>query len=250
MSNRKKWTIGLIIAALLALPIGGYLGYRAWLGGLQRKWLQRFEADLRSPKRFRLPAGGPSQGPARAPVTVVLFTDLQCVACARLERSLGELVRQNPGRIRLIHRSFPLDGSCNPLLRGRRFHRHACLASRLLACAGRQGKLWAYRAALFSRARDLQPKLMLSLARQSGLELKRLEACGSSKWARHAVDADLKAGMALGVASTPVLFFNGHRIRGSWSTKLLQRVLDRAVGAGSGANRRSRAAGDGGPGDG
>ena len=50
----------------------------------------------------------PAQGPATAPVTVVMFSDFQCPACSATEPILRKVIEQYPGKIRFVVRDYPL----------------------------------------------------------------------------------------------------------------------------------------------
>ena len=54
------------------------------------------------------PSDVPVQGPADAPVTILVASEFQCPFCARIGPTLRELVRRHPGQIRLAFGHFPL----------------------------------------------------------------------------------------------------------------------------------------------
>ena len=87
----------------------------------------------------------PSSGPAKAPVTIVAFTDFQCSYCRRGHETMKEIEKAYPGKIRLIQRQFPLD-----------FHKRARAAAEAALCAGDQGQFWAYADKLFANQQKLE----------------------------------------------------------------------------------------------
>ena len=78
-----------------------------------------------------------------APVTIVEISDFECPYCQKASQTLAELRTLYPGKLRLVFRNFPLDESCNKLLK-RQIHENACAAARAAFCAGEQGQFWPY----------------------------------------------------------------------------------------------------------
>jgi protein-disulfide isomerase len=54
---------------------------------------------------YKVPRGSsPADGPADAPVTIVVWSDHACVHCNRVQIALDELRRLFPGQVRFVHR--------------------------------------------------------------------------------------------------------------------------------------------------
>ena len=88
---------------------------------------------------IEIPPGAPSTGPADAPVTIVEFTDYQCPYCHRAQGVIDQVLARYPGKVRLVHMEFPLDG-----------HPEAVPAARAARCAGEQGKFWEFHRSLMT----------------------------------------------------------------------------------------------------
>src|SRR5437870_12958443 len=86
-------------------------------------------------------AGAPSDatrpanvlGPAKAPVTIEFFSDLQCPQCARYEPIVKSLKTEFGDKVRMVLRHFPLNT-----------HEHAVLAACAAEAAANQGKFWQW----------------------------------------------------------------------------------------------------------
>jgi protein-disulfide isomerase len=76
------------------------------------------------------PESEPAQGPADAPVTIVEFSDFQCPHCRQAQATLQQLLRRYAGKVRLVHRDFPV-----PQL-------HPGAAAEAARCADEQGEFW------------------------------------------------------------------------------------------------------------
>jgi protein-disulfide isomerase/uncharacterized membrane protein len=160
-----------------------------------------------------LPTSGLSIGPADAVVKIEEFTDYQCPHCGNAHTVMMEVLRRFPGKLRLVHRDFPLDMACNPKVT-RPFHPNACQAAYYGRCAAQQGKYWPLDALLFQHRERLEEDQLKALASKVGLDLDRLARCVASPLTQSAILADIQDGLRLGVEGTPTLFVNGEKIVG------------------------------------
>ena len=159
---------------------------------------------VRQDSTFDIPvAGTPILGDAKAPVTVVLFTDLQCPYCAQMAPVLRELQSQSPKTLKVSFRHFPLVS----------IHDKAMGAHQALWAAGKQGKFWEYFEKITPQFRNLTDSTLLSTARDLKLDPARFQADWHSNEALSAVTADMKLGEEVGVEGTPSLFLNGKPTR-------------------------------------
>jgi protein-disulfide isomerase len=146
--------------------------------------------------------------PARAsgePLVVEEFSDYDCPFCAQsFEKTRKALAGRTD--VRLVHRHFPLDPSCNPALQ-RAIHPEACELARAGVCAKTQGRGEEMDALLFeTQGRRLPPT---ELATRLGLDVPAFRACLASREAADQVAADVAAGIRLGVRATPTFVVDG-----------------------------------------
>jgi protein-disulfide isomerase len=165
-----------------------------------------------------------ARGPSDAPVTIVEFSDFECVHCAALHQALEETWLRSAGLIRIVFRHFPLDSACNPLVQSR-FHPLACDAAVAAECAGEQGKFWQYHDLLFENQKHLTPQRLRNFARDLNLDMGRFENCLQNPDTRRRVEDDVALGVKLGVNSTPTMLLNGRVIRGALDAATLQRAV-------------------------
>jgi len=139
---------------------------------------------------------------ARQPrLTVIEYSDYQCPHCERGHKELRARVAANPEQVRFIHRHFPLDDSCNPLVR-RPFHPRACALARWVVCAGRQGKAWEANDLIFAE-RGQAGLTRDGLASRLGLDHAQFVRCLDDPTSLAAIRRDIDAGLELGVRGTP-----------------------------------------------
>jgi protein-disulfide isomerase len=143
-------------------------------------------------------------GDPKAPVTLVLFTDLQCPYCARMAPVLQNLREQHPKSLRIGFRHFPLVS----------IHDKSMSGHLALWAAQRQNHLWDYYFKLAPNFRALSDEALSSTARELGLDMQKFDADRHSEEARQAVEADMKFGESVGVNGTPSLYLDGRAIHG------------------------------------
>jgi protein-disulfide isomerase len=161
---------------------------------------------------------GPSRGPRDAPVTIVEFSDFQCVFCRQVQETLNRVLEAYPSQVRLVYRHFPL-----------RNHDLAGPAAEASVCAEEQGRFWAYHDALFAHQDELSEPKLLDLALQADLDTESFEACLAEGRYRERVAADFQAGREGGVRATPAFFVNGRPIFGVESLETFRELIDREL---------------------
>lgn len=159
------------------------------------------------------PISGLTLGPKDAPITIEEFTDFECPHCGNAHQVMMRVVQRFPGKIHLIHRDFPLDIACHPMMQGP-FHTYACQAAYYARCAGRQDKYWPYEAKLFENREHLTSKDLQGFAEEVGLDVAKLAKCAKSASIRQAVIEDIRRGLKRKMKGTPTFYVNGEMIVG------------------------------------
>ncbi len=173
--------------------------------------------------------GAPFKGSAKAPVTIVEFSDFHCPFCRRVIPTLAQLESQYGEKIRLVFRDFPIEN----------LHPGASKAHEAARCANEQGKFWAYHDKLFDAPPKSSPEIFKELANEVGLNANDFETCVNSGKYQAAIKEDIAEGNRVGVSGTPAFFINGRQISGAQPLEAFTRVIDdeltRVVAAQSGA---------------
>jgi len=157
-------------------------------------------------------------------ITLVEFSDFECPACARAFTDLSRLLAAGEVPVKLVHRNFPLSSDCNPQV-SQQGHVHACQAAVAYECAAAQGKSQEYSRTLFQNQSALDTPSLVGYAARLGLDQREFERCLASPAAVAKVAADVAAGAAAGVESTPTFFINGRRVPGSLRPEHFQYAL-------------------------
>ena len=192
----------------------------------------RVVVNLKPPPVLRVDVavdGAPIKGPAKAPVTIVEFSDFHCPFCRRVLPTLAQLESQYGEKVKLVFRDFPIDN----------LHPGASQAHEAARCANEQGKFWAYHDKLFASPPKSSPEIFKGLAKEVGLDMPGFENCFDSGKYQAAIKKDIEEGNRVGVTGTPAFFINGRIVSGAQPLEAFSRIIDdelaRVVAAQSGA---------------
>jgi protein-disulfide isomerase len=145
----------------------------------------------------------PFLGSSSAPVTIVEFSDFQCPFCARAVPALERLVAENPGKIKVVYKNFPLD-----------FHPDSFLAHRAAAAAGQQGKFWEMHHLIFENQHSIKRDDLIRFAVQLKLDMQKFMRDLDDSALAKRIEADKEEGTRLGVSGTPTFVVNGKMASG------------------------------------
>ncbi len=170
----------------------------------------------------------PSVGPATAPVTIVEYADLECPECAHMQKFLEQEVIPKYGKqVRIVFKEYPLVA----------IHDWALTAAIANECAYVQkpSAFFRYRSMIFGNQSTINGAnvrtLLLDFGQRSGLNRLSLATCLDSKKTLPRVEADMREGQRLGIASTPTLFINGRPLVGMPTPAHFYEVLNEALAA-------------------
>ena len=165
-------------------------------------------------------ADDPVRGNAKAPVTLVLFSDFQCPFCANVEPTLAEVQKQYGDKVRIVWKHQPLS-----------FHPNAFPAAEAAEAAREQGKFWQMHDKLFASQRELSPETYERIAREIGLDVKRFQESTRSGRFRGRIQSDQQLASRVGANGTPTMFVNGEKVAGAVPFGTLKAVIDRKLAA-------------------
>jgi protein-disulfide isomerase len=201
-------------------PIRGFLTQQraqaardAYLAKLKAKTPVHIYLD--PPREKVAEADSPAKGPAGAPIEMIEFSDFQCPFCLRAHPTVQQILSTYGDRIRFVYRNYPLPG-----------HPNARPAAEAAQCANEQGKFWPYHDRLFADAGRLTDADLKQAASDLGLDRTKFDACVASSKYKDRIDADIKAGEALGITGTPAFFINGRLVSGAQPLAVFKRVID------------------------
>ena len=163
--------------------------------------------------------GAPARGGAKAPVTIVEFSDFHCPFCKRVVPTLKELETKYGDKVKVVVRDYPID----------QLHPGARKAHEAARCAGEQGKFWEFHDVLFTGEPDSSPQRLKAYAKQVGVDVAKFDGCVASGKAKELVQKDIDEAGRLGINGTPAFFINGELISGAQPLDSFVRVVDREL---------------------
>jgi protein-disulfide isomerase/uncharacterized membrane protein len=174
-----------------------------------------------------------SHGPAEAKTTIVVYGDLTCAYHASAYMMLERPLKSHP-EIRYIFRDFPLDSTCNDLVK-QQINGHACEASRLAIAAGQLGgpaSYWKAHDWIVRHRGNPGDWTIDKLAQLTGLDPAALERTTNTPQVNGILSANITLAKQAGVMASPTIFVNGKMVAGWRTPGLLDRVVSAAVQSG------------------
>jgi protein-disulfide isomerase len=163
---------------------------------------------------YKVPRGeGPSEGPADAPVTIVVWSDYACGYCNRVQDTLDRLDRLYPAQLRWVHRTLPLDDDNT-------------LASEAALAAAAQGRFRPMHARMFALRGHVDRADVELVARELGLDMLKFRADLDTRVRRKEIAADMEDAQRLGVTGTPTFFVNGRPVHGNQPLQVFADIVD------------------------
>lgn len=159
----------------------------------------------------RVPVLVPNDGAA---VVIVKFNDYQCPPCGQTfmeyKPVLAKWAKQQPGKVRLVMRDYPLERQCNSSV-SQDLHPSSCDAAVAVRLAREKGKAEAMEDWLFANQSTLTPEGVKAAAATVG-GVTGFDARFAATL--ELVKGDIAQGAQLKVSGTPTFFMNGLRLPG------------------------------------
>jgi len=170
------------------------------------------------------PATSPFRGAGNAKVVIQEFSDFQCPFCSRIEPTIDQLVKDYPGKVKVVWRNMPLP-----------FHADAPLAAEAAREAfvqkGNDG-FSKMRELLFEHQSDpdgLKRTQLEGYAAQVGLDPKKFGKALDDGTHKAAIEADRKAADDAGISGTPAFVIGPYFLSGAQPAVKFKRLVERVL---------------------
>jgi protein-disulfide isomerase len=168
---------------------------------------------------------GPAKGPAKAAVTIVEFSDMQCPHCQKAAAGIDQLLAQEP-EAHFVFQNFPLPS-----------HNWAEKAAGYVDCVGRASAggaandaVWKFIQKTFDEQANITEanidEKLKAIATASGANGDEIAACAVKPDTKARIEASLALGKSVGVNGTPTLFINGRNVPGGAPVELMKKIVD------------------------
>jgi protein-disulfide isomerase len=165
-------------------------------------------------------SGSPFQGPANAPIAIVVFSDFECPYCARVGSIIDQIRQQYPKEVKSVFKHFPLPN-----------HKHALAAAKASIAADAQGKFWEFHDQLFKNYSQLNDQKIEEIRIDLGLDKARFHKVMEAPQTMQKIVKDRQEGEAAEVRGTPTIFVNGRMVRPA-SQEGIKEAVEEALKAG------------------
>jgi len=167
--------------------------------------------------------GAPSFGAPDAPLSLVMFSDMECPQCRAESESLRKnLLASFPTQVRVYFMDFPLSS----------IHPWASQAATMGRCVLEQGQphFWSYIDWIYANQNDVKPDNLRAkveqFAKNDKLDLMSFGHCldNPAKMTGE-VDKEIAIGKSLNINETPTIFLNGRRLVGNIEWDQLKAII-------------------------
>ncbi|HYF96497.1 MAG TPA: thioredoxin domain-containing protein [Patescibacteria group bacterium] len=161
------------------------------------------------------------KGAGNKGVTLIEYGDFQCPACKSYYPMVKQIKESYGDDITFQFRHFPLT----------QIHPHAFAASRAAEAAGKQDKFFDMHDMLYENqdswtSQSNVTTIFEGYAQQLGLNMEQFKADVLNAETAAVINADLKAGNAIGASSTPTFVLNGSKIENPQSFDEFKKLID------------------------
>lgn len=163
---------------------------------------------------------GPAKGPAKAPVMIVEFSDMQCPHCQKAAPTIDSLLTQEPD-VHFVFQNFPLP-----------IHNWAEKAAGYVDCVGRASNeaVWKFIQKTFEDQANITEanadEKLKAIATASGVNADEIAACAAKPETKSRIEASLDLGKSVGVTGTPTLFINGRSVAANAPLDTLKKLVE------------------------
>ncbi|MCH7817131.1 MAG: thioredoxin domain-containing protein [Proteobacteria bacterium] len=161
------------------------------------------------------------RGAADTPVSIVVYADFQCPACATEHQTMTRIWPGLRDKAHLVFRHYPITTA----------HQHAWTAALYAEAAGKQNRFWEMHDYLFATQAiwmvlpDVEDEFE-SYALELNLDIAQLKADVDSDVVVRKIRNDQRGGNAAGVRSTPAVFVNGRLIANPTGERITELVAE------------------------
>jgi uncharacterized membrane protein/predicted DsbA family dithiol-disulfide isomerase len=230
-----RWVLGL----LLVIPAGSVLTNSVIAQNYGLDKIQMFTNEslqnwaLASSMDFKLEGQGLSYQKADIPpvMTIVEFADFLCPHCRMAYMTLHSFAESRDD-VRLIFKTFPLDGTCNKAIEHKGDGTRCLLAASVFCAEKINKKGWALHhwifdhQELFARSGTAEKNLK-DAAEELGLSFEDIKSCAAANDIGDLIERQADEGAAAKIQGTPSIFVNGRSLERGQILPVLEAVYQK-----------------------
>lgn len=183
------------------------------------------DEEFKAPKQPALPENRAYAGEKTAPVTIVEYSDFQCPYCRRGHATMEQLLKEYPGKVRVLFKNLPIE----------RIHPHALIASKYYEAIALQDPVKAiqFQKMVFDNQDDFSQngeKYLKEAAKKVGANVAKLSKDISSDEVKKRLDEDRAEAEKFEFSGTPGYLINGVSLRGAYPVEEFKQIIDKHLG--------------------
>lgn len=168
--------------------------------------------------------GYPWIGAINPQLEIIEYSDYMCFQCKKNHFYLRQIIANNPDKIRLVHKHFPMDREFNPLV-VKPFHPGSGKLAIAAVYATKEGKFWKMNDLLYNIPKGIKKIDIRELAEKTGVNLNGLAVAPQNKAFRYWIKHDIAKGIKLGITGTPSYVIDGKVYQGQIPAKIIKTIL-------------------------
>jgi len=186
--------------------------------------IMKHAQEAAPPERKEIPAASadnPSRGPLNAPILIHEFADFQCPFCQKVDKTLSELEKAYPNKLRFVWHDYPLS-----------FHdqaRPAAIVAREVRAQKGDAGFWKFHDLVFSSDAALSPELLGKYSAQLRVDQAGLAAAQNDGRFDKLLESDKTVADNAGIRGTPAFVINGYYLSGAQPLKAFKRIVRYAL---------------------
>ena len=167
--------------------------------------------------------GYPWIGAEQPELTIYEFSDYRCFQCRKMHFFLRNLVAGYPGKLRLVHRNFPMDHEYNPLVK-KPFHKGSGMFAMIAIAAAQLDRFWETNDYLYRYDLGQGAIYLSAIAKDLGFDLEVMKKHVFSKKTKQKLQNDIIYGIKNGFEGTPAYMIEGKLYTGQIPSDILKRL--------------------------
>ena len=202
----KNYAISFFAIVFLGVCVLAYTSL-SYVLAQQVKRQNEFE-KIKSLNAGDFPVYGNVLGDENAKLVAIEFSDFQCPFCSLYNTVLYKVIKKDGLKnVRIEHKNFPLDSTCNKYL-SQTMHPQACMLAKYAIAAEKQGKHWDVVTILFDEKPTTETKIK-ELAVNLDIDIDKLQKDAHSPEVKKQLEDEIEEAIKYGVNGTPALVVNG-----------------------------------------
>jgi len=154
----------------------------------------------------------PVAGNPKGDVTLVEFFDYNCGYCKQAFKDVQTLVGEDKN-LRVVFKEIPI------------LSESSHTAARYALASDKQGKYWEYHTALMTSSGQINDAKLESVAKDVGLDVKKLKADAETPEIRAAIEKNLELAREIGISGTPGFVLGDEALRGHYGLEALRKFI-------------------------